>query len=262
MPGALNLFDDFIAVHLNQTPFIHLTVSRPSLSETYHGSCWFADLLPPKGTFLSWHRYFIHHYETRLAACGYSKPLPYWDWSLDAASGKPMSASPVFDGSDTSVGSDGTPIPHEGYQLPAPFSPPEMVTYLPPGSGGGCIAKGPFKGLQTRLGPVAMPIYGSTNFTGVPDPLNSNPRCVKRDLNTYSAKRFCSYANVTSLILGSPNVEIFQAVLQADPRYVTTPGEIGAHGGGHYIIGGDPGSDPFISPGDPAFYLHHANVDR
>lgn len=28
------------------------------------------------------------------------------------------------------------------------------------------------------------------------------------------------------------------------------------------MIGGDPGSDPFISPGDPAFYLHHAQVDR
>jgi tyrosinase len=27
-------------------------------------------------------------------------------------------------------------------------------------------------------------------------------------------------------------------------------------------MGGDPGSDPFISPGDPAFYLHHAQVDR
>jgi len=27
-------------------------------------------------------------------------------------------------------------------------------------------------------------------------------------------------------------------------------------------MGGDPGSDPFISPGDPAFYLHHGQVDR
>lgn len=27
-------------------------------------------------------------------------------------------------------------------------------------------------------------------------------------------------------------------------------------------MGGDPGADPFISPGDPAFYLHHGQVDR
>ena len=27
-------------------------------------------------------------------------------------------------------------------------------------------------------------------------------------------------------------------------------------------MGGDPGRDPFVAPGDPAFYLHHANMDR
>src|SRR5205814_2330988 len=39
-------------------------------------------------------------------------------------------------------------------------------------------------------------------------------------------------------------------------------GELGVHGGGHFTIAGDPGSDPFISPGDPAFFLHHSQVDR
>jgi len=27
-------------------------------------------------------------------------------------------------------------------------------------------------------------------------------------------------------------------------------------------MGGNPGADPFTSPGDPAFWLHHAQVDR
>lgn len=31
---------------------------------------------------------------------------------------------------------------------------------------------------------------------------------------------------------------------------------------GHYTIGGDPGGDFFGSPGDPAFWLHHAQIDR
>jgi tyrosinase len=31
---------------------------------------------------------------------------------------------------------------------------------------------------------------------------------------------------------------------------------------GHYTIGGDPGGDFFASPGDPAFFLHHAQIDR
>ena len=32
VPGSIGLFDDFVAVHLNQTPFIHLTVSSSSPS--------------------------------------------------------------------------------------------------------------------------------------------------------------------------------------------------------------------------------------
>lgn len=27
-------------------------------------------------------------------------------------------------------------------------------------------------------------------------------------------------------------------------------------------MGGDPGRDLFVSPGDPAFYFHHAMIDR
>ena len=38
--------------------------------------------------------------------------------------------------------------------------------------------------------------------------------------------------------------------------------QVGVHGGGHFTLGGDPGNDVFTSPGDPAFYLHHANIDR
>lgn len=38
--------------------------------------------------------------------------------------------------------------------------------------------------------------------------------------------------------------------------------ELGVHGGGHYALGGDPGRDVYTSPGDPAFWSHHANIDR
>ncbi|KAM5350402.1 hypothetical protein ACJ41O_006907 [Fusarium nematophilum] len=44
---------------------------------------------------------------------------------------------------------------------------------------------------------------------------------------------------------------------------VTTDSQ-GYHGGGHLGIGGDTGelSDMYSSPGDPIFFLHHANIDR
>ncbi|KAI9037067.1 Di-copper centre-containing protein [Aspergillus affinis] len=55
---------------------------------------------------------------------------------------------------------------------------------------------------------------------------------------------------------------------------VATPGYLGVHSGGHYTVGGDPdgsfpakfitnpGQDFFTSLGDPAFFLHHAAIDR
>ncbi|KAB5523028.1 hypothetical protein GE09DRAFT_976807 [Coniochaeta sp. 2T2.1] len=232
VPGSKSLYDDFIAVHLNQTLFIHLT-----------------------GTFLTWHRYYIHHYESRLNACGYSGPLPYWEWGLDTSD---ITRSPIFDGSPLSLGGNGQFIPHLGLQMPQPI-PPTIIS-IPPGTGSGCVTTGPFNNLTMRLGPVAMPNYGNTNSTSVADPLGDNLRCLKRDLNTAVLAKYSSFANSTSLILESADVEHFQAVMQADPRYIT--GELGVHGGGHFSIGGDPGSDPFISPGDPAFWLHHGQVDR
>ncbi|KAK3936851.1 tyrosinase-like protein [Diplogelasinospora grovesii] len=232
VPGSFSLFDDFVYVHLNQTPFIHATA-----------------------TFLTWHRYYTHAYEKRLQVCGYNGNIPYWEWGYDVNSPRD---SPVFDGSDTSLGSDGAYVQHEGLQLAQPGV--DSVVSIAPGTGGGCVYAGPFANMTVHLGPVAMPLYGSTNSTGEANPVADNPRCLKRDLNADSARRWTTFRNTTDLILNNQNVEWFQAIMQGDPRYGL--GSLGVPGGGHYIIGGDPGSDPFISPGDPVFYLHHAQIDR
>ncbi len=134
-----------------------------------------------------------------------------------------------------------------GPVIAVPGSPAPVV--LAKGTGGGCVTTGPFANMVTHLGPITQP-----------DPTADNARCLKRDLNADSGKRFASFRNTTELILGSPNIEIFRTTMEADPSY--KPGELGVHGGGHFIIGGDPGSDAFISSGDPAFYLHHAQIDR
>jgi tyrosinase len=181
--------------------------------------------------------------------------LPYWEWGLDI---KNPAASPVFDGSDTSLGGNGAYFPHQGMILQQPVSG-DLIP-LQPGSGGGCVQTGPFPNLTIHFGPVVLPQYGTSNYTSVPDPLNDHTRCLKRDLNAYVAAKWTSFRNTTSLILNYNNIEWFQAIMQGDDRYVR--GELGVHGGGHFTMGGDPGSDPFISPGDPAFYLHHAQVDR
>lgn len=65
--------------------------------------------------------------------CGYEDYAPYWNWFTHADD---FSASPVFDGSDTSLSGDGAYFPHNG-------SEPVAKLYLPSGSGGGCVASGP-----------------------------------------------------------------------------------------------------------------------
>ncbi|GKT62251.1 tyrosinase central domain-containing protein [Colletotrichum tofieldiae] len=115
--------------------------------------------------------------------------------------------------------------------------------------------------MTVHVGPRSLPQYGTSTPFSVEKPTDDHARCLKRDLNKHIASRYTSFRNTTELILGHDNIEWFQAVMQGDDRY--TPGiEVGVHGGGHYTIGGDPGSDPFISTGEPVFFLHHAQVDR
>ena len=233
-PGSKSIFDDFVVIHLLQTLNIHLT-----------------------GTFLTWHRYFTWAFEEQLRSkCGYTGTVPYWEWGFDV---KNPAASPVFDGSDTSMGSDGAFFSHPGLILTEPLDPTRLLP-LPPGTGGGCVKSGPFSTMKVHIGPIALAQYGTPNTTGVPDPFNDHSRCLKRDLNPGVAQKWTTFRNTTQLILQNTNIEKFQAIMQADPRYIH--GSLGVHGGGHFTIGGDPGSDPFISPGDPAFYLHHSQIDR
>ena len=141
-----------------------------------------------------------------------------------------------------------------------PPGPSNSLVTIPPGAGGGCVHSGPFANMTVHLGPQQLPVLGSTNITGQADPFADNPRCLRRDLSAYSATRWASFRNTTRVVLDHDTIELFQAYLGGDPRYVLQ--ELGVHGGGHYAIGGDPGSDVAVSPGDPAFYLHHGQIDR
>lgn len=123
VPGARNRLDDFVASHMIEQPRIH-----------FNGHMFF------------WHRHFVWLYEQALRdECGWTGGQPYWDWTLDAGN---ILASPVFDGSDTSVGSNGEFIPHgtlhfEGFG--------GLTVDLPPGQGGGCLKGGPFADLIVSI---------------------------------------------------------------------------------------------------------------
>ncbi|KAJ7476987.1 tyrosinase central domain protein [Mycena galericulata] len=224
VPGAKSHFDDFIAVHINQTLNIHIS-----------------------GIFLPWHREFVHLYEQALQQkCGYKGTQPYWNWPLWASD---LIGSPLFNGGPTSLSGDGA---YNASQGPYPIA--EGV-YLPRGTGGGCVLGGPFVNHTINFGPF------NTNeaFEGI---LPANwqaytPHCFVRDLNNYVASLYGN-DGVVAALLGAETMAEFQGNMTGFPA---TLAGLGPHPGYHIALGFSL-QDFFASPGDPAFYFHHGMVDR
>ncbi|KAK4221932.1 hypothetical protein QBC38DRAFT_513289 [Podospora fimiseda] len=226
-PGARSRFDDYIVIHVQQT-------SRN------HGSTFF----------LPWHRYYMWQYEQDLRnLCGYTGYQPYWDWARYA---KDPINSPLFDGSEGSMGGNGAKATYNGIMMPGA---PRPYDRIPPADGGGCVTTGPFKNMSVNIGPIAPVLTVTRNPRA--DGLGYNPRCLRRDINKNAAA--VTTANYTyDLITNNHNAHWFQVVMEGQfPQ-----GKWGVHTGGHYTVGGDPGGDFYTSPGDPAFYLHHTQIDR
>lgn len=229
MPGAKSRYDDFIVVHMNQTLVVHGTAN-----------------------FLSWHRLFLDYYEKALREeCDYQGAQPYWNWGKSAFD--PIN-SPLFDGSPSSLGSNGAFVPHNCTDALM-----NGMQCIPPGQGGGCLTKGPFVNMTINLGPIS-PTLAAQNITALPesDFFKYNPRCIRRDVSSYVSSRWTTEQNSTDLITQSPDLAAFQDHMQGN----RSVGDLGVHGGGHFTISGDPAGDFYISPGDPVFWLHHGQIDR
>ncbi|EEP76188.1 predicted protein [Uncinocarpus reesii 1704] len=217
VPGARSRYDDFSAVHIEQTPYVHFS-----------------------GLFFHFHRYLVWRYEKALREeCGYRGAQPYWDWTL---SWKDPRKSTVFDGSRYSMGSNGETIPHG----PTTISAFGITLDIPPGTGGGCVYSGPFQDYSVNLGPVAFEPKGPNNGLGY------NPRCLMRDLSLKYSNQTRPTNVLATLTSGCEDLGCFDTVLEAID---------GIHAGGHFSMGGL-GIDAYSSTGDPAFWLHHAQVDR
>lgn len=183
--------------------------------------------------------------------------LQYWNWGLSALTG--LKKSPIFDGSETSLSGDGAPVPDKPEHIVLGGTQEGLTPiYLPVGEGGGCVTSGPFKDMVVNLGPAALDLPGGIVGANPAGPLAHNPRCLKRDLTDAINREFASSPEVLRNILEPQAVMDFQMQMQG----VVGSGNIGIHGGGHYSLGGDPGRDVFVSPGDPVFYLHHSMIDR
>jgi tyrosinase len=89
------------------------------------------------------------------------------------------------------------------------------------------------------------------------DGLGYNPRCLRRDINKKAAV-WTTTERIYELITENKNMHWFQTVMEGQ----FPEGKYGVHAGGHFTISGDPGGDFYVSPADPAFYVHHTQLDR
>ena len=112
--------------------------------------------------------------------------------------------------------------------------------------------------MSVNLGPVTPNLAEPEVVPQAGNGLNYNPRCLKRDISEWVSSRFNKDSDSASLILNSSDTATFQTTMQG----IFDQGLYGVHTGGHFTYQGDPAGDLFSSPGDPMFYLHHAQIDR
>ena len=206
--GARNHFDHFQALHIKQAIDTHFT-----------------------GLFLPWHRYFTWAYERALRECGYEGYQPYWEWSAFASN---PTASPVFDGSDTSMSGNGEKVPHDAYSYIIPHSPNITLTF-PPQDGGGCLIDGPFANFTVGVGPLCSPV-SPPGLVGSNTGLEYNPQCLTRDLGPFFSDML-DWDTVTATLDMPTKFLDFQRAL-----------EYSAHAAGHATVGGLL-ADFYSSPG-------------
>lgn len=140
------------------------------------------------------------------------------------------------------MGSNGEYIPHG----PSNISAFGLNVSFPPGTGGGCVYSGPFSNYTMNLGPIAIEPKNSS-LQG----FDYNPRCLSRDISLDWGNQ-TKPTSITRLFNSCNDFGCLSTDLESAN---------GGHSGGHLLIG-DIAQDPYASPGDPVFYLHHAQVDR
>ena len=222
-PAAINRYFDYAVTHVNRTRVVHLD-----------------------GFFLVWHRMFLHTFEQDLrTTCGYKGSFPYWNWPATADN---LRGSPIFDGSEYSMSSDGAFTNNDPIVLAPGFS-------IPHGSGGGCIMSGPFQGMSKTMNDISNAFL--LNGTEPPHSVyNKNETCLTRDLNTFAAQTWVNYTAV-QVAVEEPDLKTFEDLING----IIGGGSLGIHSGAHFTMG-SPASNIFVSAQDPIWYPLHTMLDR
>ncbi|KAF2030512.1 Di-copper centre-containing protein [Setomelanomma holmii] len=170
--------------------------------------------------------------------CGYKGYQPYWDWSkyLDIVN------SPIFNGGELSKGGNDDPVTHSGMQLGQ-----NAVRASP---GGGCVIKGPLAKYVPSILSTLPPTVSLIHSAQSKNPPRSLMSTMDSRLGIKPNPRSDGYGD-------NPRCHRRDDTLQQ-----TNPSVASLHVGGHYSIWGDPGGDVYVSPNEPAFWLHHGQLYR
>lgn len=152
----------------------------------------------------------------------------YWDWPLYAHN---LSASPLFDGSPTSLSGDGN-RDHDY-----------------------CVTSGPFANMRVHFAQGATPTLQMP-----PNIFDYTPHCLNRQFNSTVTAIFAN-ATVIDRLLASSDIITFQERMDISMNPEVWAREFGPHTAGHKAMTGTM-EDFLSSPQDPAFMLHHGMVDR
>ncbi|KAG2014944.1 tyrosinase central domain-containing protein [Coprinopsis cinerea AmutBmut pab1-1] len=192
--------------------------------------------------FLPWHRWFVwmHGYSLEKL-CGYTGPVPYWDYTLDA--GPDVYKAPVFS-TDPEVGfGDGGSVP---------------INELGGNAGGYIVDNGAFANYRPNL---PLPHYLVRNFT--PDALyNPDNRYGVGVSDTFNK-------TARERVMSAQSFWDFETMIDGldEPQFRSI------HNSVHFLLGGDGQSFNWLQgtpwfgsqvfgANDPIFYLHHGNVDH
>ena len=163
------------------------------------------------GLFLPWHRLYLREWEWALQnECGYKGAQPYWDYTIDAAANKNFTLSPIFD-------------PVHGFGGNGHYDPnaaPKSENMW----GGGTLRDGPFKEWVFHVSP------GNIKSTYVTRPLKRN---------FYQKYSNWVYQDKEDKVLQQTNFWDMNKWMEGmfEQQWDAI------HGGGHFIVGGYPGSD-------------------
>ncbi|MFF8383685.1 tyrosinase family protein [Streptomyces kanasensis] len=192
--------------------------------------------------FLPWHRVMLGLLEAKIGKI-LDKPgfaLPYWDWAADGDLGSPTHAT-IF--AEDYLGGDGDPVSTGRFAFD-PADPSTFTVRIESDPSGMPVQADPLRGLSRSFAadwPV-LPTSAEVKSTLAYAPPNGS-----QPVDRYDTRNF----DVSSQ--GFRN--LLEGWTPSDPLR-----PVHMHNQVHVWISGDMAFG--TSPNDPAFYLHHCNVDR